>query len=551
MFDPAAQRLSRPVLLTLAAILGVAAGVRLWGLGFGLPFGNARPDETYIMDVVRPLLQGRRPPPTYEYPWLYMGLTAIGWCAYYVVGAAQGTFQTFADMPESWRTHYAPFFYIHRGLTAALGVATVGFVFALGRRVGQARTGLIAAALLAVAYLHVRDSHYGTTDVPMTALATLAVLLILRAHARGTAAAFAWAGLAGGLAGATKYTAVFVVVPAVASAVLGAVAAPDRRLRTVAMRLLAFGVPCGAVALLGIPFAFYDTGGFIRDLQLLFTSTSQGQAHLDLESGWLTHLKLSLRYGVGLAMLAAGVAGAALVAVRRPVAAVLLLAFPLSYFAVVGAAANQYFRYVLPVVPFVCVTAAVAVEAVAEWLARRGAPTTHALPAIATALTLAVAAEPAWRSVQFDRALAATDNRVLAAAWIGEHVPAGASLLVTGSHYGHPWLPADRGYRSWVWDRREQVYWLPDDPGAARPEWILRQEHPLSADQAVIATWLSEGYVVAWRFAAMRPDDGPRTFDRMDAFYLPYAGFAGVIRPGPDFTLFRRADLAAADAIRR
>ena len=28
----------------------------------------------------------------------------------------------------------------------------------------------------------------------------------------------------------------------------------------------------------------------------------------------------------------------------------------------------------------------------------------------------------------------------------------------------------------------------------------------------------------------------------MDAFYLPYAGFDGVIRPGPNFTLFRRAD---------
>lgn len=56
------------MLLTLAVILVISASVRLWGLGFGLPFGNARPDETDIVDVVRPLLQGRRPPPTYESP---------------------------------------------------------------------------------------------------------------------------------------------------------------------------------------------------------------------------------------------------------------------------------------------------------------------------------------------------------------------------------------------------------------------------------------------------------------------------------------------------
>ena len=68
MVEAAAQRLSRSALLTLVVIVMIAAGVRLWGLAFGLPFGNARPDETYVMDVVRPLLEGRAPPPNYEYP---------------------------------------------------------------------------------------------------------------------------------------------------------------------------------------------------------------------------------------------------------------------------------------------------------------------------------------------------------------------------------------------------------------------------------------------------------------------------------------------------
>ncbi|MGD9906537.1 MAG: glycosyltransferase family 39 protein [Vicinamibacterales bacterium] len=542
MSSNVSTRPDRSVVWTLGAILAVAAGVRVWGLGFGLPFGYARPDETYVMDVVRPLLLGQPPPPNYEYPWLYMALTALGWCGYYVVGAVQGTFGAFTEMPASWRDAPAPFFLINRGITAALGVATVWVLFQLGRRVGDARTGLIAAACLAVAYLHVRDSHYGTTDVPMSFFVTLTVLLILRAHERGDLRAFAWAGLAGGLAGATKYTAVFVVLPAAASAIIGALEEDRCRLRVLSGRLLAFAVPCGVVAALGIPFAVTDPGGFGRTLQLLFTSTSSGQAHLALEPGWITHLKYSLRYGLGLAILGGGVAGAALLAARSPRRAWLVWVFPVGYFAVVGAAGNQYFRYVVPLVPFFCLGTALAIDAAAGWVAARTAAPRQAWAMAAALLAALAVAEPAWRSIQFDRAMSAADNRVVVATWITERVPPGSSLLVTGSHYGHPWLPVERGYRFWTWDRREGRYWLPDDPDASRPDWILRQEHPLSADQPVVDEWLRDGYVVAWRFAAARPDDGGRrTFDRMDAFYLPYVGFTGVVRPGPNFTLFRRA----------
>ncbi len=537
MVDAAAERLSRSALLTLAAIVLVAAGVRLWGVGFGLPFGNARPDETYVMDVVRPLLEGRAPPPNYEYPWLYMGLTALGWLGYYLVGAVQGSFSTLADLTASWRTHYTPFFLINRGITVALGVATVVVVFAIARRLWNVRTGLVAAACLALAYLHVRDSHYGTTDVPMAFFVMLATALTLRAFDRGGIRDYVWAGLAAGLAGATKYNAVFVVVPLAISALGHAMRhGPSAGLA----RLVAAAVPCGVVAGLGIPFAFSDPAGFRRALTLLFTSTTTGQAHLDLPPGWVTHLQFSLRYGLGLAMLAAAIAGAARAAFRDPPRAAVLLAFPVSYFAIVGAARNQYFRYALPLVPFLCLTAACAVDGVVAWLARSGRAPSWGPAAAVAGLTALLVVEPGWRIWQFDRLMATTDNRVVAADWIAAHVPAGSALLTTGSHYGFPWLPADRGYRFWVWDRREQVYWSPEDD-APRPEWVLRQEHPLSADQPVVATWLAEDYAVAWRFDAWRDAGAAAIYDRMDAFYLPYAGFTGVSRPGPSFTLYRRA----------
>src|SRR5262249_39560807 len=91
-----------------------------------------------------------------------------------------------------------------RAATAALGVATVLLVFNIGMRWG-ARHALLAAGLLAVLPLHVRQSHYVLTDVPLTFFVTLTLLFSLRAAERGTLAAFAWAGAIAGLATATKY----------------------------------------------------------------------------------------------------------------------------------------------------------------------------------------------------------------------------------------------------------------------------------------------------------------------------------------------------------
>ena len=93
-----------------------------------------------------------------------------------------------------------------RCLTAAFGSATVVLIYAVGKRVVDAAAGLVAAALLAFAFLHVRDSHFGTTDVPMTCGIVLGFFTLLRSGEGGGGSATA--GLAVGLATAIKYNAI-------------------------------------------------------------------------------------------------------------------------------------------------------------------------------------------------------------------------------------------------------------------------------------------------------------------------------------------------------
>ena len=67
-----------------------------------------------------------------------------------------------------------------RALSAVIGTATVWLTYRIGRDLRSAPLGLLAAAQLAVLPMHVRESHFILTDVPVTALTTLTVWLSMR-----------------------------------------------------------------------------------------------------------------------------------------------------------------------------------------------------------------------------------------------------------------------------------------------------------------------------------------------------------------------------------
>jgi hypothetical protein len=70
-------------------------------------------------------------------------------------------------------------------LTAAFGVGTVLLLALLGSRLFSREVGFIAALFLAIAYGHVRESHFATTDVPLLFFVTASVAAGAEARLRG------------------------------------------------------------------------------------------------------------------------------------------------------------------------------------------------------------------------------------------------------------------------------------------------------------------------------------------------------------------------------
>jgi 4-amino-4-deoxy-L-arabinose transferase-like glycosyltransferase len=531
----------RSVIALLAAIVAVAALVRFWAIGFGLPYTNARPDETIIIDVAFSFMRGNFHPAFFDYPWLYMWTLAGLYLLYYAWGRTVGWFTSISDLLASWRVHWAPFFYIPRMLSAVAGTLTVPVVFRIARTLWDQSTAVVAALFMALAFIHVRDSHFGSTDVSMTLLMMVSISCLMQGHLSKRRRDFVIGGFVGGLAAATKYNALLLAVPIVVSYLVNIQESADRRNGIRDPRLFQFGIPFLIAFLVGIPFLLFDLTRFFEGMKLLEESMEIGSRGLYLSSGWIHHVEFSLRYGLGLPLLVAGVAGMVIILVEQPRRGLVLLSFPIAYYLVAGSLRNLFFRYAIPLVPFLCLSAARAVTWTAEAAMRsQEGWLRHALT---TALAIAIVIPSATSIVRFNRIASRADNRVVIARWFDEHVPDGTSVLMTGSSYGYVQFTRERHYEAWVWDRNRLAFVIDLDrhrPMTGSPEYILLQESPLPAEtQAEALRYLNSGYDRVQQFVAYDPS-APHLYDVQDAFFMPYAGFAGVERPGPNYTLYRR-----------
>ena len=162
-------------LVALVAILAGALALRLVGLRFGLPYVY-NPDEVAIMSRALAFAKGDLNPHNFLYPTFYFyvlfaweGVTALAAVATRAVSSFGAFQREFFFDPT--RVYVAG-----RLLTALLGTATVAATWAWVRRLAGPVAALTAALIVAIAPLHVRDSHYVKHDVPVTLLIVLAYL---------------------------------------------------------------------------------------------------------------------------------------------------------------------------------------------------------------------------------------------------------------------------------------------------------------------------------------------------------------------------------------
>ena len=526
----------------LVLILAVAAFLRYWGIAFGVPHHNARPDEPYIVLVALHMLRGDPNPQTFIYPTLFMYVVAAFYGAYYAVGHLLGSIQSVQALRALWEQTPNSFLMTSRAIAAALGTATVLMVYLVGRQLFRYGVGIVSALFLSLTYLHVSQSHFGLTDIPMTFMVLWAFLLICRVRDDDNGGPLKTAGFVAGLAASTKYNAVLIGLPMTLAVLFrGGSHQSESTTRRWVWPCVEFGSFLIAGFLVGTPFAILNAPKFIADLK--YQSAVLKEGHLfAVPDPAMYHVHITLWYGLGWPLLVSSLLGFAVLVRRDWRTALLVGAFPAAYYASISQSRAVFVRYADPLLPFLCLTAAVFVLWVGAYLLRGTSSRTRA--AAIVGLSIAIIIPSAWKSVEFDRLVSRTDSRVLAGDWIQANIPTGQSLYLTGMGvYAQPELPRDR-YRLCRFDPLNSDFTC-DTSIRELPDWILVSEYPLEAysppPPPQLQDVLARKYEVAKTFVAYRRQAGD-IFDRQDAFYLPFSGFSGVDRPGPNLVVYRRRE---------
>ena len=230
------------LLLALAFALRVAyCSVELSAARFG--------DESFgLRNVAAVLSHDRLWPINAFYPtlaWLPQGLLLWG-----LDGLAKWSGWSALAVQVGGR--FTPLAYLLCRLVQVLyGTASIAALFALGRRWFGRETGWLAAAFLAAAPWHLRQSAIFKPDILLLLLQVLAFDWALRAVGSPDRRSYARAGMGIGLAAAAKYNGVAIAVPLLVGSLLGGRRVPWR---TAGLVLLA-GVASAASFLALDPYA--------------------------------------------------------------------------------------------------------------------------------------------------------------------------------------------------------------------------------------------------------------------------------------------------------
>ena len=242
--------------------------------------------------------------------------------------------------------------------SAVFGIAAVVLQYLGGRRLGGRTAGLLAAVLLLGVPQFVAYSRLAMTDVPLTTLGMLSVVLLLCAEKRPSLMILA--GAAFGLAILTKSVAAFLFLPGLLSVVVaqhGVRFLGSREMGLATMVALAIALPWHIWSTVTYGRSFLDQyfGLHVVDRFLKPLEGHEGSSFYYLETYFHNTGFLGLVHAAGIAL----AVGLAIVKRDRLFAAASIL--PLAAFTIVSLQGTKMGAYLTPVCPGAALAAALGI----------------------------------------------------------------------------------------------------------------------------------------------------------------------------------------------
>lgn len=561
--------------LILLIIILAGAIVRLQALDFGLPTEYVRPDEEVIIKRAMGFFTGDLNPHFFFYPTFYLYLTFVPYIFYYLLLKLSGAILSIDDFFALFILNLSPFHLISRSISAVSGIISIYLIYLLAKKIYSKEIGLLSGLFLSLAYLHARDSHFGTTDVPLTLMVILSYIFITDILLSGRR--YLLAGIFGGLAASMKYNGAILAFPILVAHLLNKKNPEESFIKKIFDKKLFISAIVMILSFLFVsPYILLDYKPFLKGMKIITRAVNEG-IEMKFDIGWIFYSKFTLRYGIGIPLLLVSLLGIAYLIYRHKKEDILLLSFPLLYYLLIGNSYGVFSRYMIPVIPFLCIFAAVAVY---NFISSLSFLKKYSL-IVSFVISIIILFPSIYSLMNFNKIISMEDTRNLALNWIDRNIPSGSRIYMHGHYeYELPLLQKDfenikedisfikkdlKGNPNFI-KLIGLEYLLKKGNYPLKPNFhILRGESEYLDEKALIN--LSPDYIITTEYyldyyssdsgkldnflkkfcthlKSFYPYDSsgekPKPlFDPLDAFYVPYTRPDGITNPGPIIHIYR------------
>lgn len=355
--------------VTLTILIAVALALRLWGNTYGVRWKWV-PDESGKIEAAADYLEGdffhTKKQPSMIFHMLFLS-NAVADAALPLITSALPVLEP-DPVFEQVQPHRI---WMGRCFIALISSLTIIPIFLLGCALSGWTTGIIASTLFALNPISISLGSYIKEDTPLTLMVTLCLLMLAKHLQSGERRHLIWGALIAGMAFGAKYPGFVALVPVMMTIVLA---------RPTEQRGVGFGKTFKALApKLGKGFLLFLAGFFIvcpiyliKPHYAFSGATSQveylGSGHWDhisigpLEQFFTFYIRNALWHGMTPLVLVIAVIGAWWLAKQQRTIATLLISWAVLYLGLAEISQAKpypfFSRYVLPIVPVLCVFAA-------------------------------------------------------------------------------------------------------------------------------------------------------------------------------------------------
>lgn len=418
------------VWILLGLILLVGLFVRAVRVPSGLPYSNNPDEYPTVVAYLNILKTGDLNPHFFVYPGATLYFNLAVYTPYYLFGRITGEFSSRADIHlpiyQVMGTSYIAtpsVFYIGRSVSVFLGVSAILIIFFCGKRAsGSAAAGLVGALLLAVSSINVSQSALILPNVFLVFFSLLTLWYSLLIFQSGRRVHYLLAGLAAGMAIASKYN-VALIILLIPSAHFLRVGWREWKSVNLWLALLTSGITFAVFN----PFIFLDFSTFLSQLQSRIIEPytigipgREGNAAL----WYLSYLWKYEGPAMLLAVIELGIGLYKKSSIHR-----LLVVYPVLYSLFILLFPLRKAISLMPILPFLYILAGLFFKRCWEWIAYQQGKQAY-LRGVFLILLILGFLVPAIEAFSMTATVLVPRSSELARIWIEENIPAGAKIAI-------------------------------------------------------------------------------------------------------------------------